>query len=861
MKKMICTLLASLLILVTFMPAEIALASNVQSDSVSFFKSLELLTDDQYAGENIITRTEYAMLLTKLLGIYNENEDNINKLYVMGAMRKNETGSFRADDPLTYNEAILGLLSIADYDGLAQKAGGYPEGYKKVALKNDLVCGKNGNESLTWNETADLVFKTMWLPAIEPVYGGTGEFAISKNEYVLEKLLNIKQTRGVVTANSDVNLLSAAKPVLNEICIDGIQYKFYDESYNEYLGHYVRVYYKESFGERTAVMVTPEKINSKTVLDAEKIISYSNGKYTYENEKGKEDELELASDVSIIYNNTVPESKQSMRFIPINGWIEFIENDNSGKINVVMIYDYVNYVVEDIVETQGGFNIYMTGKKSVHIASGEENGNTKIFSINGDKAKIKDIKKKSLVSVIGIEKNGVLFANEIYHSTGIIYGRTESLETEEYNLYIDGEMYKYDKAIKDDVENIVLGSYRSFLKDFKGKLAAISNEVFEDYNQGVGYIVGSDYRTEGLSKCFKIKLYDVNDMMRVLETGDKLYIDGVLYKGEEQIYSALSAISLSGMVSYTRGNDGSLRSLDFPSERNFADEGEDDGLNHFVLAANGRYVYRAAMNGFSGVFVCADNVKVIRVPEDTSAAEDIDFSVGTLADYRDGSSYALEAYSYNSSGLGVDFILQRTGKNTLDSTAPMYVVKKITKGISENGDITDIIQVIGINGTQSMECRDESVLKSCMSFADETEKCTVEAGDIVKLVTDHNDRILNIKMINDRSSVNGLKVNDTFGSSAFTSSYRIISANVYDKDGDVALITQRNVSDSMEGARYVDFEAHPLSKYRIVVVTQKGIVRSGKADDVRAYKLTGNEYSKIILSTRNGTPSMLVIYE
>lgn len=841
-----------------------AVAAITQEDCNTLIDGIGLISTKEYSGDRVVLREEFATVLAEIIGLNTDSTEEIfENLYAMKAIGKDANGSFRENEPLSYDDAILGLLNVAGYSEIAASSGGYPRGYEKIALRYNLTCTKTGSESLTYNDMAQLIYKTMYLPTVETVYSPSKqEIYIDKDKKVMTELFDMEEEQGILSACGEVNLYSQSTLDDDMIALDGVKYKNTFKGCDFLLGKYVTVFFKVDRGERTAVFAYEESRNKVTVISSEDNVEYRSRVYTYYKDNKKK-RVNVESNATFLYNGHLPEKKADMVFVPENGWIEFIDNDANNAADIVKIYNYSNYYITGLSAVDEGMKVYAEGREGVLVVNGQKSGNTDLYSADGGKFKYKQLAEGIVVSVFGYKKNGVLKAESLYASQGEIRGFLSGIDSENLQLAIDEVYYYYDKNLQSEIDLLSLGTYRSFYLDFKGKLAYVNYEVADDNNKGVGYVIETAPQSRLNGGGMEIKIYDSSGVMRILNAQKKLYVDGVLKKGNTSIEDALTG--KNGMVAYTMYNDGRIRSIDFPSNKQYRDNLTMEPMDHFLYAGGGTSVrFRANPKVFGANMMCNDGVKIIVLPENPESADDSEFDVCTvLTDvFRDDGTYSIQSYSYNNNGIGVDYIVHTREKDYIDAVATIYVVKEMRYQLNEDGDYVPLLQLIGVNGIENYTCSDGDVMNNVTAYAG-TDKCTLQKGDIIKIGLNMKGNITKITMVNDASDrSSGFKAATTdFGVSKYFSSSHIIKGNVYDKANGIALITQRDVTASMEDATNEEFEAHRLSLFKIIKVDSNMEVSVVKPEEVKAYKKNNGEYSEVIVALRAGTPSVMVIYE
>ena len=169
MKRIFTLLLITLLLVSLALPV----GANISTeDCKNLMTSLSLINEEEYKENEIITRGEFANIITRFWNMSANNAKvDLETLFRFGIAGKDKSGNLREDEPLTYDDAIFSILSLVDYSVVADSAGGYPSGYRAIAIKYGLTCSKKATQSMTWDDVLVLLYKMMYLPKMEITYG------------------------------------------------------------------------------------------------------------------------------------------------------------------------------------------------------------------------------------------------------------------------------------------------------------------------------------------------------------------------------------------------------------------------------------------------------------------------------------------------------------------------------------------------------------------------------------------------------------------------------------------------------------------------------------------------------------------
>ena len=864
MKRFLSIFLCALLIVCTPVSAAVP-----DDSALELTKTLATVQSINFYTSEAVTRADFADYIANLMGAYSKGENaNIEFLVQSGIMGTDISGGLRENEPLTYSDAIAALLNAAGYKDIAEMSGGYT----KLAIKNKLVCGKSENDSLTWNELSVLIYNMLHMPALIVQYGDKTSYVQSRDKTVMEDVFGLEKISGILSGVGKINLYSTAKSGKNTVSVNGV---LYDNSYEyaaEYLGENVTAFAKNEGGTKNVIFIYPGSANDITVINADNDVTFSSNTYTWR-ENGKKQRAQLSSKAKFIYNGHLPQFDSDIVFVPENGEVVLIDNNGDGSADVVKIYNYTNYYITGLKTDNGDVTVFSDSKQPFIVSENEEH-KTSLIKADGKKGKIRDIKEKAVVSAYIYKENGIFYADTLYFSKGSVNGFISQYSKSDNEIYIDDAAYIYDKQLQGSVDKIALASYRSFILDHKGKIAYIESETDADINKGVGYVIKTGDK-KGLKGGLEIKLYDIISGERVITAYDKVYVDGQMIKGTENVKNAINTalanlsaltVKVAPLVAYTLYDDGLLRSIDFPAEKSFADVSELPALDHMIYVGGGNgagFRYRKRSRVFGANMLCNENVKVLVLPENIESTADFRVANSLSDVFDDDTSYAVQTFSYNNDGIGVDYVLYTMKKTAPRKVPPMCVVKRLLYQKNDNGEFVPALELAGAETGGIYPCYDESVLQNAVSFTDNSEKCKVEKGDIIKVSLDMDGRIIRIRMVYDISdTANGFKPADTdFGVGKYFSGYHIVRAACYDKGNDILLVTNKDPSQPVSAFVNTDFETYKASLFKIVKVFSNGDVKNINSSEILAYKRNNGLYSNVVAELRNGLPSTLVVYE
>ena len=295
--------------------------------------------DGTFRPDNQITRAEFAAVVTRMKGVANtvapdaktgfadlDNDESrawarpyVKAAVDLGIINGFEDGTFRAGEPVTYEQAVKMLVCAAGYEVVAQSeynkaiaanpnaswSAGYIAAANKHGFTKGAVTGKI-SEPATRGIVALLTGNTIDVPPlVQNQDGSVGKGDASENE---EK--QVQDIKGIVTGTYYTKTTSPIGEIsLNEIQITTIEngeetYQLSDTvaksiDFEDLIGKGVTAYYNTLDRQITSITKTNNKIT--TIDEASVIRPIENGviKYYADNKKSTAVDLDA---YTVIYN-------------------------------------------------------------------------------------------------------------------------------------------------------------------------------------------------------------------------------------------------------------------------------------------------------------------------------------------------------------------------------------------------------------------------------------------------------------------------------------------------------------------------------------------------------------------------------
>lgn len=699
---------------------------------------------NEYDATTYVTRRQMTEIIAKFIGVSQHrstasetpfrdvsiNDESIfaiNTLYDLGIITGDNDLRFYPDNYITCDEATVFVVNSIGYKIFAEREGGYPTGYHRIAIKLGMYDKLNINIGTSKMRVIDIykmLDSALSASAVIPIYIGENntQYTFSDTETFLSKTYGIKKYKGKVTGNEYTKLTNDDSKLTDEqIEIDGKIYDTPGYFYGYFLGYNVDYYIKEDAGERELVYVeeTP-KINSTLRIDAEDIIkskTTSDRIYYYEDEDIQH--IEFARIFDAIYNKQcVTNYGTLVNLIPDNGYIEVLDNNKDGVYDIIFVYEYKNVVVEAVDSYNEAITDKLTGNK-VSLDSYKYKVKYIKLDDNTD-ASFDEIAQGDVLSIA--ESKGTNKAITVYISKTPIVGTiTEYDNTLGYN--IDGTYYEEAEEYSGDT--LAVGLSGAFYIDVNNKIVLHEYDSSSDYSS-IGVMMGIDYKITTLDANIEVRIFTTDEEIINVTLADVVKVDGRRCKLEKDsdrdfVLSSISKGKISGglyyventyAIKYKLSSDGLLKELD---------TGAIGGTGNINIEVdNGEYMLSRYHNmltcytpkeggGYSSKFIRYNgkDALIFHTPSAGHLNETDDY--GLVDELRYNRYYAKSSYrsdnytdfienyslySFHTTDIGiVDIIILRDygAAGGLTSSSPLGVITAITKGSDKWGSVTDRI--------------------------------------------------------------------------------------------------------------------------------------------------------------------------
>lgn len=573
-------------------------------EEAGLLTALSIIPEDIDFSQEI-TREETAVLLCKMLGkeslarssttvrYYEDVSANspnlgyINVVTAEGLFQGRSERIFAPESVISYNEFAKLLVTATGYSMVAEKKGGYPNGYIAVALQNKILEDVNyaSRTTVNWKDAVQMVYNAMHVDLLSStVYGNNGyvEYGKEEGNNLLSSCHDVYAARGQVTGTVLCRLFGiggSQELKIGDVEISGFLYSYNPEktAYIETMtGYNVKYFYKKlSSDEFELVYAYSDRSSSITVMsyDIEEVYGFDTGeagscylKYFDEDTMKRRDTLSLDEDLSLVINyETVPRVTNAGLF-PECGKVILIDSDSDNKYDVALVTQYDMRVV-DVVSMYDKHIFFKSGDPV--IAATPLVLNTKYFDVtydivqDGEMLSLTELREGDVIGIVKSTKD-----KSPYYQIEVLSSSFEGVaeEISEDEIKIDGKVYKVSPSYDFNLNPIKLGDTYTYYFDFADELFYAE---FAEVEYTFEYVLLNAGKKKGLNGNVQVKLcYHAthrNKYVEIYDLADKVKINGTKYSGD----AILDKLRLSSYNSSQVANQEylqPLRRVEFDSE-------------------------------------------------------------------------------------------------------------------------------------------------------------------------------------------------------------------------------------------------------------------------------------------------------
>ena len=725
-----------------------------------------------------------------------------------------EDGTFRAAEPVTYEQAVKMIICAIGYAPIAESELNllkktqpatvtWSSGYISAANKNNITknaISANVTEAATRGTVAVLVSNAVDAPPIKVVTDKNGNVSYEKDSSSdSNKYEEIDGTvTGTYYTGLDKQFVDISKAEIRIKSSD--EEKVYEMSSSvqdsvdleDIIGKRVRAY----FDSKTDQLVRLEVRNTTvTRVNEGDITSVSGGNVKYDDKNGKSNSLSIGDSIFIYNGKLVTDMtaddlvKDGGKYQLKSGYLEYIE---AGSVKVTKVTSFDVFVVNSFDRTNrkiyfkynqklGANNYYEVPQKTSAIPE---------IYVGGKKTAY-DSLSLTAYDVINLMQspegaNGNAL-NKMFVTKGVKSGKVTSktdddreIEINDTSLQLAYNYHEYTPATSKDEEKapFELSETYSYYLDYMGQIAAVKYNSSTGGTYKYGYIISAGKDRNSSSYLVRMFTQDGKDVKYTLKANVKL--DGKKYSDSEAV-DRLAETAQTASAAYNSAAPGwgakalsgeyysqpvrysiSGTTIDVIDTVVAGEGGTADSFSYDVKLEDGKKTKVTSKTALSnptyGSFSVDTATTIIYVPDDRSADTEYAKLSSSTAFQVTGDKY-IEAFnidtSVSSKKAGFVVIYANNPSFNFTGSSPFMVVTKISNSgdnIVLEGYKNAAADVSKV--TVSDDKFKTSIDSTCVK-ADEVEK-----GDLIRYITDSTGEAIAIQIWYDASNPKQAQVFD-----------------------------------------------------------------------------------------------------
>ncbi len=810
-----------------------------------------------------VTRAELASLTE---GVFNSIEYVGNDLYYhdvskdfwaysqigylvsTGALTIPENRLFYPDRVATEAEAYKIMISLLGLDGKSMK-GTWPTNVYSVATKMKITQNVVNDGRLTYAEVFMILHNALLveLPEIISFSADGNVEVVSGDETYLEKYYNIYAAVGVVEV-VEKTASTNKEGRDGKIVISGAELNINGLSCEDYLGTYVKYYYKHDPVKNENILLRVDSANRSKVIKLthkDNAVSYDSQTRTITyNENGSKDKhITISQSISIVYNGRFLKSGYNDVLSSHIDNISVIATDGSNQYNLLIIEAYDNRVLSTI--DHANRYIYTSGGET-KISLDEFHEYT-ILDSDGKEMELSDLSSDVIISVYESKCKDLI---TIVCSDQQINGTINEYETDSSGytiLTVDDTKYYTEYAYSGEAvepkDATLILDHKGFVVDIKyGGLGQIA--VLLEYRENQKAF------EDGIS----FRIFNSKGEFLILPGAEKIEIDGNILSAYDDIDIALGSNEYEQLITYGLNKDGEIKKIDTIRVNADGSNGieritpdADKKINPSMSAAVSRRSFNSKLmtsdiNSSEYPLMFDGNTVVFGLPGALGAVKDQDESYfTTMKASALGWDWSINCEGYwvgESRGIVDAIIVYNKNWGSQRDGNVYLVVSKQYQAVNSEGDVVTVIEGYGKDGAVK-----------CEFVPDVTPN--VQTGDFVHFLASTNKGYETFEILYRPTDPMPAFIRQQFSSNTLVAGYVCSTANGY-----IFVSKEANQGSSTDYD-----EAFNLSSYQIHMydsATGK-VIPNISYDEIRAFDTSGVS-DVIVVRSGTVTPTGAVIY-
>lgn len=723
--KKLTALILSVILLIGALPAYASGNEPVilrDTNKLDVVKSLGIL--DAYANyepdENAMTRGEFAYVMSRLMNITLSEStesafadvtkatpyfDAIMAMANLKIMIGDGTGNFCPDEPVMVASAAKCLLHILGYGTIAEVEG-YPNGCIDRARRLDIFDGMaiDAFGTVSRSALAEMIYNSLDVIVLEPVsFGNMVEHSPEKGETILTKYHDIVKKEGIVNAVDGRSIKNNVLVSENGLVqIDDVLYQYSDMGIVNYLGNKVEYYVteeSENEAHEKLICLIADEDNVELMIPV-KDLDTSSPRFTlrnfcYTDNKDKTREAKITDKHRFVYNGAydLDFDVQDLNFE--TGYVKLIDNNDDDVYDVVLVWNYENYIAESVSADKVVAHYNKMLKK-------DEDNLYRVLGENGVWGGWELLSGANNWTVLSVaaSKDGTLVT--IHMSNSGVSGTIESMSTDEsIKVVIDGMEYTVSGAypllsLCSDYVELKPGVESEFYFDIMGEIAGVYTVRTTEFQYG--YLLRVAPVDEESYK-YSYKIFTTRGKAEYFYAKDRIRLKSGLYNSKissDVAYGEFKSGSVTNqqLVRYKTDEEGTLTAIE--TAVNATTMGYDSGefsKDFDIGSTEYRYQDGTATFGdkdtFNSMFHVGSMTTIFFLPTQNGVVSEEDASIADATLFTNGTNYAnMKVYdcdeTYQASVLVYTPVLNTSGVTSITSEY-FIAVTKVYGGLDEDG--------------------------------------------------------------------------------------------------------------------------------------------------------------------------------
>ncbi len=781
-KKLLVLLLCMFMLAVPVAAAdyeELSFEASDYQDEISFFVSTGILdVDDSFITSDdwTVSRAEFVRLaiISLNLGKYAEASGLKSSFTDMNGNPYNsfvavaESGKlmgeiqgllFNPDEPLTADfaaqlgVAMTGRSALIRGDKSPMMIASGIKLFKNVETYDQGMLNRGNALKFLKN-----VLLTDVMQAMSFSSGGKQSFSMKNGATVLYNCFGLEKREGVITSDG-VTTVFGDHAREGRVGIDGKIYPAYCTDYPGMAGQKVQYFVEVSTDGYEVVKCVEAIDNVITTVRSRDIQSFDKNSVSYKVFlDNKVQTLSVDRKAFVAYNFKADYNPD--RMVPVNGVVTFIDHNDDGICEVVLIYDFVNIVADFYSDYSN--TIYDKEDSTKNIDLSLFNSYS-VVDVANNPMELSKIQRHNIISLYqNPEEKTARLVVSANKKTGIL----KSINVDMGTCTVGSSEYKLSQDVR-FTEELKPGNSYEYYFDAFGEVAYVISD-----GGTMAYLLQG--RREGsLSTTIHLRvLPETTKKMTEYQLADKVYIQKP--DAEPTTLSALDAYETvltnrSGVFVTTMSvigfnGEGKINKIVFPMEISTyaqVDTAPKYPLYYLsyivnewptVLKSSTNMVYKTGINGFNRWVIFGNDAKIFYAPPVGADITEPDAYVVKAPSY-DLNQYVPTAgktyYSKDLSDLSVRYMLESSPAQTDFSTSRPGAVTEITQVFDDKLGVTNRISVMTMSGIQTFLTAEQDVILGQKLHGENIRvtKTVLEVGDVIRWLKNESGNVSAIELM------------------------------------------------------------------------------------------------------------------